>query len=87
MRNKKHNTKKLKKIKNCLEGLREEVKKYIYIYYKPVRTKSAFNDDYVEYESRRDKDKNLLPEDYLDVIRPFLRHIKNNHKTNGEWKI
>ena len=31
-------------------------------YYKPVRTKGAFNDNYVEYESRGDKDKNLLPE-------------------------
>ena len=51
----------------------------------------------MQYESRGDKDKNLSPEDYLDVIlspedyldiiRQFLRDIINNHKTNEEWKI
>ena len=66
-----------------LERLGEEIKKN---YYKPIRTKSTFNDDYVEYESKGDKDKNLTPEDYLDIIRPFLRDIINNHKIHGEWK-
>ena len=28
-------------------------------YYKPIRTKSAFNDNYIEYESKGDKNKNL----------------------------
>ena len=26
-------------------------------YYKPIRDKSAFNDNYIEYESREDKKK------------------------------
>ena len=30
-------------------------------YYKPMRTKSAFNSNYIEYESKGDKDKNLSP--------------------------
>ena len=30
----------------------------------------AFNNNYIEYESRGDKD-NLLLEDYLDIIRPY----------------
>ena len=47
---------------------------------------SAFNDNYVEYERRRDKDGNLSPEDYLDIIRPYLREIINNHKAHREWK-
>ena len=71
-------------LKIFLEGLSEEIKKN---YYKPIRTKSAFNNDYVEYESKGDKDKNLTPEDYLDIIRLFLREIINNHKTQGDWKI
>ena len=28
-----------------------------------------------------------MPEDYLDIIRPYLRDMVNNHKTHGEWKI
>ena len=41
----------------------------------------------MEYESRGDKDRNLPLEDYLNIIRPFLRDMINNHKTYGEWKI
>ena len=74
----------LKKINNFLEGLWEEIKKN---YYKPIRANDVFNDNYIEYESRGGKDKNLLPEDYLDIIRPFLRDMRNNHMTHGEWKI
>ena len=50
-------------------------------YYKPVKPKGAFNDNYIEYESRGDKDKNLSPKEYLDMIRPYLRDMINNHKT------
>ena len=47
------------------------------ICYKPIKTKSAFNGNYIEYESRGDKDKNLSPKEYLDMIRPyFKRHDK-----------
>ena len=28
-------------------------------YYKPIKTKSAFNNNYIEYKSRGDKDENL----------------------------
>ena len=28
-------------------------------YYKPIKTKSAFNSNYIKYESNKDKDKNL----------------------------
>ena len=48
----------LRILRNFLKRLHEEIKKN---YYKPIKTKGAFNDDYVEYESRLDKDKNLLP--------------------------
>ena len=64
--------------KNFLEGLREEIKKN---YYKPIKTNGAFNNNYVEYQSRGDKDKNLSPEDYLNIISPFLRDMINIHKT------
>ena len=49
-------------------------------YYKPVKTKGAFNDNYTEYESRGDKDKKLSPEEYLGMIKPYLRDMINRHK-------
>ena len=72
-------------------------------YYKLIKTKVSFNNNYIEYESIGDKDKNLLPEVYLDIIRPYLRDMINNPKAPmklkyhtdviieddliGEWKI
>ena len=50
-------------------------------YYKPIKTKSTFNGNYIEYESKGDKDKNLSLEEYLDMIRPYLRDKINDHKT------
>ena len=56
-------------------------------YYKPIKTNGAFNNNYTEYKSRGDKDKNLSLEAYLNIIKPFLNDMINNHKTYGEWKI
>ena len=42
-------------------------------YYKPIETKHAFDDDYIEYESRGDKDNNLSLIHYLNIIN---RHDK-----------
>ena len=57
-------------------------------YYKPIKTKSDFNGNYSEYESKGDKDKNLSPEEYLDnMIRPYLSDIINDHKTSKNLKV
>ena len=56
-------------------------------YYRPIRTKSAFNGNYIKYESKRDKDKNLSPKEYLDMIRPYLSDIINNHKTPKNLRV
>ena len=53
-------------------------------YYKPTKTKSGFNGDYTEYESKGDKNKDLSPEEFLDIIRPYLNDIINDHKTKSE---
>ena len=59
------------------------------------------NNNYIEYSSRGDRYKNLSPEEYLDLIRPYLRDLMNNHKPTekinnnannsdterGKWKI
>ena len=56
-------------------------------YYKPIITNGAFNRDYIEYESKVDKDKILSIKEYLDIIKPYLSNIINNHKTQGKWKV
>ena len=56
-------------------------------YYKPTITNGAFNNSYIQYESKGNKDKILTPSEYLDMIRPYLSDIINNHKTHGERKI
>ena len=55
--------------------------------YKPIITNGAFNNNYIQYESKGDKDKILTPSEYLDMIRPYLSDIINDHKTQGEWRI
>ena len=52
-------------------------------YYKPIITNSAFNSNYIEYESKGDKDKILLIKEYLDMIRPYLSNIINDHIAQG----
>ena len=33
------------------------------------------------------KVKEIIVNEYLDIIRPYLRDITNDHKTQGEWRI
>ena len=53
-------------------------------YYKPIKPVISFNDNYIEYKSNGDKNKNLSPKEYLDIIEPYLSDIINDHK---KWKI
>ena len=43
--------------------------------------------NYIEYESRGDKNKNLSVKEYLNMIRPYLSDMINHHKTHGKWKF
>ena len=56
-------------------------------YYKPIIINGVFSNNYIQYESRRNKEKILIVNEYLDIIRPYLRDIVNHHKTQSEWKI
>ena len=49
-------------------------------HYKPIKTDSAFNNNYIQNESIGDKDKNLSIQEYIDIIRPYLSDIINNQK-------
>ena len=54
-------------------------------YYKPAIVNSAFNNNYIQYESRGDKI--LTIEEYLGMIEPYLVYMINDYKNKGEWKI
>ena len=54
-------------------------------YYKPKLNKSGYNNNYIEYKSERDKLSTI--EEYLDLIKPYLKELINVHKKKGEWKI
>ena len=56
-------------------------------YYKLRITNSAFNNKYVQYESKGNKDKILTTNENLDMIRLYLSDIIDDHKTHGEWRI
>ena len=52
-------------------------------YYKPIIASGAFNGSYIQYEREGDKGKNLPIKEYLNIIKPFLSDIINDHKTHG----
>ena len=56
-------------------------------YYKPIKTISAFDGNYFEYESKEDKNKNLTPEKYLDIFKPYLRDMINTNKTPMNLRV
>ena len=57
-------------------------------YYKPQKTKnSAFKGNFIEYESKGGKYKSLSEKEYLDMIRPHLRDIINDHKAPMRLKV
>ena len=44
--------------------------------------------NYIEYISEGDHHKNLSPEEYLEIIRPYLKYLINDYSQSaGEWKI
>ena len=52
--------------------------------YKPTITNGAVNNKYIQYESKGNKNKILIPNEYLDLIRPYLSDIINDYRTQGE---
>ena len=50
-------------------------------YCKPIISSSAFNSNYIEYESQGDKNKIVSIKDYFSEIKQYLSDIINNQKT------
>ena len=56
-------------------------------YDKPIEIKSAFNGNYVLYESNGDKNGLLSIYEYFNKIKPSLRDLIDFYNTKGEWKV
>ena len=58
-------------------------------YYKPILVRTAFKNNYSEYEIRGDKDKNKSMQHYLYTIIPFLKNLidERKAKTQNEQKV
>ena len=54
-------------------------------YYKPKLTKSGYNKNYVQYESKGDKI--LARKEYINLIEKYLRELIDEYKFKGEWKV
>ena len=56
-------------------------------YYKPTKTDDGFaerKNNYIEYKSKGDRYENLSPREYLNMIKPYLRDLINNHKPTDQ---
>ena len=56
-------------------------------YYKPVRVSNFWSNNYIEYEINSDRNKTLSVEEYLNIVRPYLKDIINNLEKSDTWKI
>ena len=56
-------------------------------YYKPMRLGNFWNNNYIEYESSSDRNKNLSVKECLDKNKPYLRDILINLQKPDTWKI
>ena len=52
-------------------------------YDKPIISRGVSNSSYIQYESKGDKGKNVSIKGYLNMIKPYLSNIINDHKTRG----
>ena len=54
-------------------------------YYKPKLTKSGYNKNYVQFESKGGKI--LALKEYLNLIEKYLKELIEEYKLKGEWKV
>ena len=54
-------------------------------YYKPKLTKSDYDNNYTQYESKGDRIVSI--QEYLALIEKYLRELIHQYKNEGEWKV
>ena len=56
-------------------------------YCKAVIITNVMNNDYIEYESNSDRNKNVSVKEYLNVIKPYLKDMIIDLQISDTWKI
>ena len=56
-------------------------------YYKPKIVRNFWNNNYIEYESNGNRNRNLSQDEYLNRIKPYLRGIIIDLQNSDTWKI
>ena len=56
-------------------------------YYKPKTVSYLWNNNYIEYETNGDKNRNLSLEEHLNKTEPYLRNIIIDPQNSDTWKI
>ena len=63
------------------------MKKMMNIIYKPERVSNFWNNNYVEYESNSNRNRNLSLEEYLNKSKPYLTDIITDLQESDTWKF
>ena len=56
-------------------------------YYKPEIVSIFHNNNYIEYESNGDRNRNLLPDKYFNKIKPYLKVVIIDLHESDTWNI
>ena len=56
-------------------------------YYKPVRVGNFWSNNYIEYESNRDRNETLSVQEYLIETRTYLKYIIIDLKKSDTWNV
>ena len=56
-------------------------------YYEPKRVSNFWNNNYIEYDSNGDKNRNLPLDRFLNKIKSYLKNIIINLQNSDRWKI
>ena len=56
-------------------------------YYKRERVSNFWNNNYIEYKSKGDKNRNSSLDEFLNKIKPYLRNIIIDLQNFDTWKI
>ena len=75
---KEHNEKLIRDLRTLFEQEKD--------YYKSERASNFWNDNYIDFESNGDKNRNLWLVEYLSKIKPYLRNIIIDLQNSDTWK-
>ena len=57
------------------------------VYYQEIKTNDGFSNNHIVYNSKGDKDNIFSIKEYLNKIRPHLRDLINDCKSQEEWRF